>query len=57
MAPDHDMPFSYHFQWYLGKALGKPGARASLVVKALGYKPEDHRFETQWGKILNLPNL
>jgi hypothetical protein len=29
----------------------------SLVVKALGYKPEGHRFETRWGEILNLPNV
>jgi hypothetical protein len=32
------------------------GARGSLVVKALGYKPEDRGFETQWGDILHLPN-
>jgi hypothetical protein len=32
------------------------GARGSLVVKALGYKPEGHEFETQWGEILNLPD-
>jgi hypothetical protein len=30
------------------------GARGSLVVKALGYKPEG--FETRWVEILNLPN-
>jgi hypothetical protein len=29
---------------------------SSLVVKALGYKPEGRGFETQWGEILNLPN-
>jgi hypothetical protein len=28
----------------------------SLVVKALGYKPEGRRFEYRWGEILNLPN-
>jgi hypothetical protein len=32
------------------------GARGSLVVKALGYKPEGRGFETQWGEIINLPN-
>jgi hypothetical protein len=31
-------------------------ARCSLVVKALGYKPEGRGFETQWGEILNLHN-
>jgi hypothetical protein len=28
------------------------GARGSLVVKALGYKPEGRGFETRWGEIL-----
>jgi hypothetical protein len=32
------------------------GACGSLVVKALGYKPEGHGFDTRWGEILNLPN-
>jgi hypothetical protein len=32
------------------------GARGSLVVKALGYKPEGRRFENRWGGILNLRN-
>jgi hypothetical protein len=32
------------------------GARDSLVVKALGYKPEGRGFGTRWGEILNLPN-
>jgi hypothetical protein len=32
------------------------GVRGSLVVKALGYKPEGRGFETQWDNILNLPN-
>jgi hypothetical protein len=31
-------------------------ARGNLVVKALGYKPEDRGFETRWCEILNLPN-
>jgi hypothetical protein len=30
------------------------GARGSVVVKALRYKPEGHGFETRWGKFLNL---
>jgi hypothetical protein len=33
------------------------GARGSLVVKALGYKPESRRFETLWSEILNLSIL
>jgi hypothetical protein len=32
-------------------------ARGSLVVKALGYKPEGRGFETRWGEILNLPDI
>jgi hypothetical protein len=32
------------------------GARSSIVVKALGYKPEGRRYETRWGEILNLHN-
>jgi hypothetical protein len=32
------------------------GARGSLVVKALGYKPEGRGSETRWHEILNLPN-
>jgi hypothetical protein len=32
------------------------GARSSLVVKMLGYKPESRRFQTQRGEILNLPD-
>jgi hypothetical protein len=28
----------------------------SLMVKALGYKPERREFETRWDDILNLPN-
>jgi hypothetical protein len=35
---------------------GAAGARSSVVVKALGYKPEGLGFETRWGEILNLPN-
>jgi hypothetical protein len=33
------------------------GARGSLVVKALGYKPESRGFETLLGEILNYLNL
>jgi hypothetical protein len=33
------------------------GACGSIVVKALGYKPEGYWFETWWSEILNLPNL
>jgi hypothetical protein len=32
------------------------GARGSLVVKALDYKPESRGFETRWGECLNLHN-
>jgi hypothetical protein len=32
------------------------GARGSLVVKALGYKPEGRGFETRLDEIFNLPN-
>jgi hypothetical protein len=32
------------------------GARGSLVVKALGYRPEGRGFENRRGEILNLPN-
>jgi hypothetical protein len=31
--------------------LNMQGARGSLVVKALDYKPEGHGFETRWGEI------
>jgi hypothetical protein len=32
------------------------GALGSAVVKALCYKPEGPRFDTQCGEFLNLPN-
>jgi hypothetical protein len=32
------------------------GAHDSVVVKALGYKPEGRGFEARGGEILNLPN-
>jgi hypothetical protein len=32
------------------------GARGSVVVKALCYKPEGRGFDTRRGKFLNLPN-
>jgi hypothetical protein len=31
------------------------GAGGSIVVETLYYEPEDRRFETQWGEMLNLP--
>jgi hypothetical protein len=31
------------------------GARGSLVVKALCYKPEGRGFDIWWGEFLNLP--
>jgi hypothetical protein len=40
----------------LRHSLQTEGARGSLVVKALDYKPEDCGFETRWGDILNLLN-
>jgi hypothetical protein len=33
------------------------GARSSVVVNALCYKPEGRGFDTRWGEILYLPNL
>jgi hypothetical protein len=32
------------------------GARGSVVVKALCYKPEGRGFDTRLGEFLNLPN-
>jgi hypothetical protein len=32
------------------------GARGSIVVKALCYKPEGRGFDSRWGEFLNLPN-
>jgi hypothetical protein len=32
------------------------GARVSVVVKALCYKPEGRGFDSRWGEFLNLPN-
>jgi hypothetical protein len=32
------------------------GARGRIAFKALGYKPEDRGFETQFGEFFNLPN-
>jgi hypothetical protein len=34
----------------------KFGARGSVVVKALCYKPEGRGFDTRWGDFLNLSN-
>jgi hypothetical protein len=33
-----------------------PGARGSVVVKALFYKPDGRWFDTRWKWFLNLPN-
>jgi hypothetical protein len=33
------------------------GARGSVVVKALCYKPESRGFDSRWGEFLNLPKL
>jgi hypothetical protein len=32
------------------------GARGSVVVKALCYKPEGRGFDARWGEFLNLTN-
>jgi hypothetical protein len=40
----------------LVSAMYMEGARGSVVVKALCYKPEGHEFDIRWGKFLNLPN-
>jgi hypothetical protein len=32
------------------------GARGSVVVKALCYKPDGRGFDSRWGEFLNLPN-
>jgi hypothetical protein len=40
----------------LEKLLVIISVRGSLVVKALGYKPEGRVLKTRWGEILNLPN-
>jgi hypothetical protein len=32
------------------------GARGSVVVKGLCYKPEGHGFDSWWGEFWNLPN-
>jgi hypothetical protein len=32
------------------------GARGSIVIKALRYKPEGRGFDTQWSDFLNLPD-
>jgi hypothetical protein len=33
------------------------GARGSVMVKALFYKPEGRGFDIWWGEFLDLPNL
>jgi hypothetical protein len=32
------------------------GARGSVVIKALFYKPKGRGFDTRWGEFLNLLN-
>jgi hypothetical protein len=32
------------------------GARGSVIVKALRYKPEGRGFDTRWSEFFNLPN-
>jgi hypothetical protein len=34
----------------------KKGARGSVVVKTLCYKPEGRGFDSRWVEFLNLPN-
>jgi hypothetical protein len=49
--------FSKHFwERYYSGVTYEHAARGSLVVKALGYKPEGCGLEIRWGEILNLPN-
>jgi hypothetical protein len=40
----------------LSEQLSAYGARGSIVVKALCYKPEGHEFDTLLGTFLNLLN-
>jgi hypothetical protein len=40
----------------LNFALNKKGARGSVVVKALCYKPEVSGLDSRWGEFLNFPN-
>jgi hypothetical protein len=44
---DNPSRHSYSVTW---------GARGSVVVKALCYKPEGRGFDTRWGEFLNLPD-
>jgi hypothetical protein len=37
-------------------SIWRNGARGSVVVKALCYKPEGRGFDSRWGEFLNLPN-
>jgi hypothetical protein len=42
---------------YSTKSVVASGARGSVVVKELCYKPEGRVFETLWGEFLSFPNL
>jgi hypothetical protein len=41
--------FVFYCLWIYLKCFRNLGARGSVVVKALCYKPEDRGFETRWG--------
>jgi hypothetical protein len=40
-----------------GRGSSSKGARGSVVVKALCYKPEGRGFDSRGGEFFNLPNL
>jgi hypothetical protein len=40
----------------IDSAIRTSGARGSVGVKALRYKPEGSGFETRFGELFNLPN-
>jgi hypothetical protein len=41
---------------FVAANIWRAGARCSIVVKVLCYKPEGRWFDTRWGEFLNLPN-
>jgi hypothetical protein len=51
---------TYLFYWIkfqnISSVFVSIGARGSVVVKALCYKPEGRGFDNRWGEFLNLPN-
>jgi hypothetical protein len=55
MYPTWSLSFKRLDQNVVGTPISR-GARGSLVLKALGYKPEGRGFETRWHETLNLPN-